>query len=361
MALFGGKKSPSYIGVDIGASGIKLVELANEKGRGKLLTYGYSEQTLDEGATPFDDPKATAAVLADICKQAGTTSVRAVSGLPSSQLFSTIVAVPRRKDEREMRPLIDAQVAKVTPLPLSEMVVYSTFIDDIKPLPQQAKGGSPVPARSEYVRVLVTGGAKTLIQKYIEIFKLAKLNLVAIDAEPFALIRALIGKDRTAVALVDIGFKRTNIVIVENGIPFLTRSINIGGFSVTKRVMDAAGLSQADAEQMKRDLGSSGNNGSLPPAIESVIQPIVNEVRYAFQLYANMETTDVKKVEKVIITGGSAHLPRIPEHMAAQLNVNVYRGDPWARVVYPVELRPVLDDIGPRMGVAIGLAMRDIE
>ena len=362
MGLFGGKKPSSYLGVDIGASGIKVVELANEKGRAKLLTYGYCEQASESEASPFDDLKATAAVLSDICRQAGTTTARALAGLPSSQLFSAIVAVPRRKDEREMKPLIDVQVSKVTPLPLSEMVVYSTFIDDVKPLLPLEKGSPPAPARSEYVRVLVTGGAKTLIQKYIEIFKLAKLELVAIDAEPFALTRALIGKDRTAVALVDIGFKRTNITIVEKGIPFLTRSINVGGASVTKRIMEAAGLSQNDAEQMKRDLGSSGNRGSaLPPAVEAVIQPIMNEVKYAFQLYANMELTDVKKVEKVIVTGGSAHLPHVPEYLASQLNVNVYRGDPWARVAYPAELRPVLDDIGPRMSVAIGLAMRDIE
>ena len=325
MGLFGGKKQSSYLGVDIGASGIKIVELANEKGRAKLLTYGYSELTNDIGASPFDDLKAAAATLADICKQAGTTTVRALAGLPSSQLFSTIVAVPRQKNEREMRPLIDAQISKVTPLPLSEMVVYSTFIDDINPLPVAPKGASVPSPRSEYVRVLVTGGAKALIQKYIEVFKLAKLKLIAIDAEPFALTRALIGKDRTAVALVDIGFKRTNITIVEKGIPFLTRSINVGGASVTKRIIETAGISQSDAEQMKRDLKSLGNGGStLPPAIEAVIQPIVNEIRYSFQLYANMELTDVKKVEKVIVTGGAAPFPDVSEYMCSQTQFQIF-------------------------------------
>src|SRR3989338_10021347 len=84
MGLFGGKKPSSYLGVDIGASGIKVVELENEKGRAKLLTYGYCEQASESEASPFDDLKATAAVLSDICRQAGTTTARALAGLPSS-------------------------------------------------------------------------------------------------------------------------------------------------------------------------------------------------------------------------------------------------------------------------------------
>ncbi len=69
----------------------------------------------------------------------------------------------------------------------------------------------------------------------------------------------------------------------------------------------------------------------------------------------------MKKVEKIILTGGSAHLPRIPEFLSDSLNLNVYRGNPWARVVYPQDLSVVLEEIGPRMSVAVGLAMREMD
>ena len=83
--------------------------------------------------------------------------------------------------------------------------------------------------KEKHVRVLVTGAAKSLVQKFIEIFKYAKLELQAIDTESFALIRSLVGKDKSSIMILDMGSKRTNITIVEKGIPFLTRSINIGG------------------------------------------------------------------------------------------------------------------------------------
>jgi len=74
-----------------------------------------------------------------------------------------------------------------------------------------------------------------------------------------------------------------------------------------------------------------------------------------------MELTEIKKVDKIILTGGSSHLPRVPEYLAEVLNMNVYRGDPWARVTYPKDLETVLEEIGPRMSVAVGLAMRDLD
>ena len=133
MALFGGPKKESFLGVDIGAGGLKVVELSNEKGRATLLTYGYSERLPGETpVSPFDDVKGTAETLAQLCARAGVKTAKAMAALPLSSIFSTIVAVPRRGNEKEMKPLIDTQVAKLTPLPIAEMITYSTFIDPLQ-------------------------------------------------------------------------------------------------------------------------------------------------------------------------------------------------------------------------------------
>ncbi len=359
MSLFGGKKPEGFLGIDIGANGLKVVELMNEKGRAKLLTYGYSERkTGDAAVSPFEDTRGTGEVLAEVCKRAGVKSGQAMAALPMSSVFSTIIAVPRKKDEKELKPLIDAQVSKLTPLPLAEMVTYSTFIDDLKAPPKPGATNG-----NDYVRVLVTGASKSLVQKYVDIFRYAKLSLQALDTEAFALIRALVGKDKSAIMVVDMGSTRTSITIAEKGIPFLSRSINVGGTAVTQRIMQQMKVSEAEAERVKTDLESlpGAEAGALPAVLAPVMQPILNEIRYALSLYGRMELTESKRVEKIILTGGSAHLPSLPEFLSSQLNMNCYRGDPWARVAYPEDLRPVLDEIGPRMSVAIGLAMRDID
>lgn len=371
MSFFGGNKTHTYLGVDIGTSGLKVVELSNEKGRAKVMTYGYSERQPGQPVfSPFDDPKGTGERLAELCKKAGVKGTKVMAALPLPSVFSTIVSVPKRKHEKEMQPLVDAQVSKLTPMPLSEMVTSTTFIDGVKSSSAKASEDKGAPIEkikaSDHVRVLVTGAAKSLVQKYIEIFKVAKLDLTALDTESFAMVRSLIGKDKSPIAILDIGGASTSITIVEKGVPVLTRSIGIAGNNVTRRIMDQMSISEAEAEQIKHDLmtvvgGAPGGVGGLPAVLDAVMQPLLTEIRYAFQLYAGMELCEYKKVEKIVVTGGSSHLPKIVEFLKESLNMNVYRGDPWARVVFAEDLRPVLDEIGPKMSVAIGLAMREID
>jgi type IV pilus assembly protein PilM len=373
MGLFGKKKPSSFLGVDIGASSVKVVEFESKKGRATLLTYGYAElPTVEASNTMFEDPKATGELIAKVCKEAGCKSTSAMAALPTSNVFSSILSIPEVADKKLRQAAVDAEVGKLTPLPLNEMITQTTFLDSDKKKKKDKKnkktdGAGDKPAKKDKTfRALVTGSAKTFIQKYIEIFKVAKLNLQAIDTESLALIRALIGKDMGVIMLLDVGSKRTNIMIVEKGVPFVSRSINIGGNTVTQHLMQTMSMPEEDAERMKRDLGVSASGaselaGGLPNVLEPIMLPLVNEIRYAFQLYAGMELAESKDVEKIIVTGGSSHLPRVTEYLAETLNMNVYRGDPWARVVYPADLSAVLEEIGPRMSVAIGLAMREIE
>ncbi|NQV89408.1 MAG: type IV pilus assembly protein PilM [Parcubacteria group bacterium] len=370
MGLFGKKKPSSFLGVDIGASSVKVVEFESKKGRATLLTYGYAElPTVEASNTMFEDPRATGELIARVCKEAGCKSTSAMAALPTSNVFSAILSIPEVADKKLRQAAVDAEVGKLTPIPLNEMITQTTFLDSGKKKDNSDKSGgagSGSAGKDKTFRALVTGSAKTFIQKYIEIFKVAKLNLQAIDTESLALIRALIGKDMGVIMLLDIGSKRTNIMIVEKGIPFVSRSINIGGNTVTQHLMQTMSMPEEDAERMKRDLGVTASGasalpGGLPNVLEPIMLPLVNEIRYAFQLYAGMELAESKEVEKIIVTGGSSHLPRVPEYLAETLNMNVYRGDPWARVVYPADLSAVLEEIGPRMSVAIGLAMREIE
>jgi type IV pilus assembly protein PilM len=372
MPLFGKKKSKSFLGVDIGASSIKVVEFEARKGRPMLMTYGYAElPNAQAGETIFDQPAAAGALLSRVCKEAGTKTTAAMAALPTSHVFAAILSMPDGKDKRLRQAAVDAEVTKLAPLPLSEMIIQTTYLDEGEK-GQKAKSGKKgdkenkgEPQKKEkQFRAMVTGSAKTFIGKYIEIFKTAKLNLQAIDTESLALVRALIGKDKGAIMVIDLGSKRTNIIIVEKGVPFVSRSINLGGDTLTRALMAQMNITEEEAERIKRDLSAATATdveAALPKVLEQFVQPLVNEIRFAFQLYASMELAQIKKVEKIILTGGSSHLPGIPEHLAQTLNLNVYRGDPWARVTYPEDLSSVLEEIGPRMSVAVGLAMREME
>ncbi|MBM3205181.1 hypothetical protein FJZ48_04390, partial [Candidatus Uhrbacteria bacterium] len=216
MGLFSSApKTASYLGIDIAFGGIKLVELRNEKGRARLVTYAYvnlPSESLDKSL--LTDIPGTADLLKRMCEKARITTKKAISALPISSVFSSILSVPTI-DEKELKDAVSHQAKKLIPLPLEEVSIDTRTIDKT----EKAEGVKPS------TRVLVTAAPKALVNKHVEIFKAAGLELISLETEAFAEIRSLIGKDRSTIMIVDIGSLRTNILVVERGIPFITRSI----------------------------------------------------------------------------------------------------------------------------------------
>ncbi len=355
MGLFSKAASKqSYLGIDLGYSGIKLVELLNEKGRARLVTYAFVDGNMQSNDRPLiEDTDRTAALLKKMVAKARCTTKRTVAALPVSSVFSSIISVPAA-NEKELKEAIQWQAKKLIPVPLEDITLDSKTIDTT-----DAPGGKKI------TRVLITGAPKPLVNKYIEIFKKAGLDLISLETEAFAQIRSLVGKDRSSIMVIDIGSQRTNISVVEKGVPFLNRSIATGGIAISQTIAKTLGITFEQANTMKRDIRSMQGftpTGDLSSILQTLLKPILDEIRYSFNLYQGQsEGGQAKRIDKIILTGGSSLLPRLPEFLTQLLNVNAYLGDPWARVVYPQDLRPVLDDIGARFTVSIGCAMRDIE
>ncbi len=383
MGLFGGKKEEHFdgmLGVDIGPSGIKIVELVPEKGRLRLSTYGYAEYAAVSSEAPslLDNPDKAVELIRAIIKDSGMKATRAVAALPSAQVFQTIVVIPQVKTKEEVKAMIETQTAKLLPLPMAEMIVDSNVLDK-ELLPKEAgqekkekkeekqeqkEAAAPEAPKAEekkHIRVLVTAAPRTLVQKYVDIFRKAKLDLVSLETEVFALIRSLVGKDKSRIMVADMGFAQANISIIDKGVPYLARSMKGGGSAMTQALATSLGMGYEDAERMKRDLALSPGETEPPKVVKDALESVVHELRYALELYAQQAFHDNRTVEKIIVTGGSAHLPSLDPYLTKELNVNVYIGDPWARIAAPAALRPVLEEVGPRFSIAIGLAMRAAE
>jgi type IV pilus assembly protein PilM len=348
-------QSKSYIGLDFGQSGIKLVELMNEKGRARLVTYAHAalpSESLDKALG--EDLDRTALFVKKMAEKARCSTKLAIGALPISSVFSSIISVPAT-NEKELKQAIELQAKKLIPVALEDITLDSKTIDSAN---AQEDG-------KKVTRVLLTGAPKILVQKFIDLSKKAGLELISLETEAFAEIRSLVGKDRSSIMVIDIGATRTNITVVERGIPFLNRSIATGGVQITQTISKTLGIPYEQAENMKRDIRAIqafAQTGDISPILTSLLKPILDEVRYSFNLYQGQtEEGQPKHIDKIILTGGSALLPNLPEFVTQLMNVNAYLGDPWARVVYPVDLRPILEEIGPRFSVAIGCAMRDIE
>ena len=346
MGLF--FSSESCLGIDIGSSSIKIAELKNEGGKIKLLTYGFSENLSDLDQA---DPREIAAIINKICGEAGATSRKAISALPTFSVFSSIINLSG-VGKKDLPSAINWEAKKVIPLPLEEMIL------DWKKIANVGEGEA---GNKDNVKILLTGAPRTLVKKYIEIFRNAKINLASLETETFALIRSLLGNDKSTVMIVEIGAKTSSFNVVDQNIPILNRSIDIGGWAITKAISDNLNIGLERAEQFKYDLGISSvasADNTIPTTIIDSISPIINEIKYALNLFQNKNN---KKVDKIILSGGSALLVNFTSYLSEILNMNVLASDPWAKISCPVDLKPLLDEIAPRMAIAIGLALREME
>src|SRR3989338_2462654 len=147
MGLF--FSSESYLGIDIGSSSIKIVELKNESGKIKLLTYGFSEN-LDD--LDNKDPGEISAVINKICLEAGVFSRKAISALPTFSVFSSVINLSG-VGKKDLPSAINWEAKKVIPLPHEEMIL------DWKKIANVGEGEA---GNKDNVKILLTGAPRTL-------------------------------------------------------------------------------------------------------------------------------------------------------------------------------------------------------
>lgn len=349
MGLFSSAKDNLFLGIDIGDSSIKMVELRHKGKKIFLNNYAFSENIGDVKFTRIDDIAYLAGAINKIKDKAGITSTKAVASLPTFSVFSSIINLSG-VDKKSLAEAVVEEAKKIIPLPLEEMVL------DWKIIPDEPGSGD-----KKNIRVFLTGSPKKLIKKYVDIFKKAKLELVSIETETFSLVRSLLGNDKSPAMIVEIGANSTDLSIVLESIPVLNRSLEISGNTVTELLGQNLGLDFAQAEQFKFDLSISLNEDSreeLPQLILQALQPIINEIEYMLDFFQSQNSS---RVEKIILSGGGSLLLNLADFLSKKLNVKVIIGDPWNRVSYPVDLKPVITEIGPKLAVAIGLALREID
>ena len=370
-------KPNSYLGIDIGAGGVKVVELKKEKNRPVLFTYGFTSTQQDihrllpskeknigelrgkDAPAAIDENlgepqvKKYADLLKQVCALAKTVSKNAVVSIPVSAVFHAVVNLPP-VDKKDVDHILKAEVAKLLPRPLEEMSL------DYQALP-------PDPA-TKNLKFVINAVPRELVIFYTKVFQKAGLVLAALEPESTALSRSLMGRDAGVSLIIDLGAERTNFFIIENGAPMTHHSIEVGGNKIDRLLSDAWGVDESLVGQLKYDLfakliyGSQNDSESkkILEILMPVIDPIVKEIEYSFDVYFRQTGNETKRPEKIILTGGAAFMPFLTQHLAETFKIKCYLGDPWGRVVYQEGLKPVLGKIGPRLAVAIGLAMRNI-
>jgi type IV pilus assembly protein PilM len=340
LGFFGSK---SKLGIDIGTSSIKIIELEKDGGRFKLINYGMI--STEGGGKKFASKNVKTTiddeitwVIQEILKEADFGSKDAVGAIPSFSTFSTVIRVPFISEE-ELSKTVPIESRKYIPLPPDEVILDWSIVNIIQ------SEGKEEPQKQPEVEVFLAAVPVSETNRYKNIMKGAGLNVRALELENSALIRSLLGNDQSPTAIINIGGRSTAILIVDKGFERMNRSYEIGGFELTNAISKALNVSLERAEELKRTQGlSAGEN-------------VVKEARRTINTY--QEKSGVK-IDKVVAVGGLAKMPGFIKYFGDKLGTFTSLGNPFARIVYDKRLESVIEEIGPAFAVAVGLGMREL-
>jgi type IV pilus assembly protein PilM len=345
------KSSGGKLGIDIGTSSIKIVELGNEAGRWKLLNYGFYELRdadgqSDAAQTIMDMPDdRIIQAIQEILTTSGMKSRDAVATISSFSTFATVIQLPYTTEE-ELAKSIPFEARKYIPVPLDQVVLDWSIV-----------GVAETPAKAgTNVEVFLAAVPKDETARYQRIMKAAGVNLQALELENSALVRGILGNDLSPTALVNIGGRSTSIVVVAKGYERLSHNYEIGGYEMTKAIRTALGVTADQAESLKRRYGLIDSpENKARPALLSLVDMMIFETKKTIESYEQAKGT---RMSRVVLVGGLANMPGLTNYVKQRIDRDVLVGNVFARLIYPQELAPLVQTLSNTLAIAIGAAMR---
>lgn len=341
------------LGIDVGTSSVKVVELSRW-GEGKTLeNYGeikstalYKEpaKTYERGSYLLSDYFVSRAITA-ILDESKIRTKSAIFSIPDFSTFCTSIELPPMT-EKEIHQAVYYTAPQYIPLPITETTLDWRLI-----------GGTPGDKNSS-LKIFLIAIPNQVIQGYQKIAQLAGLELYALEAETLAITRALVQDKKKIICLVDIGVQSTTVNVVAYGILKKSYSFSFASSQLTYAVASALGLSHEEAEEIKNNQGLISLNADLTKTLYLLIDPLILKIK---KISSDFYQEDNKDIEEIYLTGGTANLPGLKEYFEEIFKKKVEIPNCFSNLLYPPILEEKIKKIGPSFSVAVGLSLGGLE
>jgi len=356
-------KIQSALGVDIGSSSIKVVQIKKKGGKAILETYGalslgpYGK--LDIGQVTNLPTEAIAQALKDVLDESNVTTNNGAIAIPSSASLISLINIPAGIDKDKIDQIIPNEARKYIPVPIDEVTI------DWWAIPAQAESfesdeSEKIKANPETkTEVLVVAIHNETLARYRELLTRTKLNSDFFEIEIFSSIRSTFAHELAPVLLIDFGASKTKLSIVEYGIVKVFHVINRGSQDITKNISQSLSISFPEAEKLKREIGLEKTaNKDVASVVDLSINYILSETNV---VVLNYEKKYNKSISKVILCGGGALTKGLIDRVSRNFSAEVVYGNPFSKTEAPVFLDSILRTSGPEFAVAVGLALRQLQ
>jgi type IV pilus assembly protein PilM len=353
--LFSFGKAKSIIGLDIGSTSVKVVECAVKTRGIELVRFGVAKlppEAIVQGA--FLNSGAVVSAIQEAIATAGIKSKQVATAVSGHSVIVKKISLPAMSRE-ELDESIRWEAEQYIPFDINEVNLDFQIVE-----------GSESDGQMD---VLLVAAKKDLINDYVQVITDAGLQPVVFDVASFAVQNAFHANYESSpedvVALVNIGSQIVNINIVSRGAPAFTRDISTGGNAYTEEIQKALSVSWEEAERMK--VGGSRHEESqevvpqeVEDSIRQVTDTVLGEISRSLDFFA--ATAAESRIGRVFLSGGGSQISGLESAFCGKTNLPVERLNPLARIVASSSLDArLLEDMGPALAVATGLALRRMD
>lgn len=343
------KKKKDLVGIDIGSSSVKLVQLREVKGGFQLLNLGISplppEAIVDNAIM---DSTSVVEVIRNLVESQKLKTKNVATSISGHSVIIRKIQMPIMTEE-ELESSIQWEAEQYIPFEISEVNLDFQIL-------------GPDPKDPSQMNVILVAAKKDFVNDYVTVFRESGLNPVVMDIDCFAIENAFdasLGGGEEIVALINLGASAMNVNIMRDGVSAFTRDIQVGGNMFNEEIQKRLGLSSDDAEKAK--LGVDLDDVD-PDAIREIVGDAVDnltqEVQRSLDFFS--ATSADEKVQRLYITGGVAKTQQVRDALEQRLGIPVEVFNPFDRIAYNEnDFDPeYIQAVGPLLSVATGLAMR---
>lgn len=354
--LFGSSETRA-IGIDIGSSAVKIVQLKSGKEQPELETYGalalgpYADKNVGQAAELGVNELVGA--LTDLMREAKTSTSEGGIAIPFHSTLMNVMELPKVADD-ELEKMVPIEARKYIPVSMSEVQLDWTVVEE-----GENEDGS---TEADAIKVLTVATHNDVINRYNKILATAELQELFFEVEIFSTIRAVIPDATEPIMIFDMGASNTKLYMIEQGAVRSTHTINQGSQAITQAIQNSLEVDGETAELLKRGRTPRGQTKSRDTEVREAVAPVFDQVfSEAVHFLKNYENEENKQIERVILVGGGVKYRGFGELAEKQFEAPVERGNPFDQLKAPAFLEDTLEKNGPEFAVAAGLALRQLQ
>ncbi len=359
--LFG--KKFNLVGLDIGSRSIKVGEVADTKKGRSLKKFGMIDVppgAIEEGT--IKDPGAVAELIRELFKQSGIKEQNVALSIGGFSIIVKNISL-QTMTEDQLQDTIQYEAEQYIPFDISDVNLDFQIVGESEHNPDQ-------------MDVILVAAKKEMVDDYINLVQMSKLNPVVLDVDAFALqniyeisyepdiVVVEEGEERKeeSIALIDIGASKTSLNILKGQSSVFMRDVSLGCGQINEKIISLADCSSEEAENLKfSEEPEKITKNDIIEITTSIITDWSTEIRRALDFFYS--TYPDEHIKSIMISGGGANINEFKELLAEETSTEVQTINPFKNLdLESSRLEPsFLEKVAPQAAICMGLAIRRVD